>query len=372
MNNKVKSTHKKLKLGGLSSGHSIYIDTYHIRSENKGLKVYIQAGIHGPEIAGIPLVWKLKDFLSKNLIAGEVLLVPCANPWGLDTKIGNYQIGYINHNGDKFGNWNRIFINLLKKPGASLKKFCSINKGKNEELVIKKFEEFLKNKLNAIKSRREKEYGLNKELVLSFNLQQPSCNADILIDLHTSGHCIKHLYYFKHQQDYVRGFGISDMILLPYEFHGVLDESLVYPWKKLKDKGLISSIPKEAYTIELYGNSYSSTQNVDKDMMNIVNFLHTKGVCKNIEGKKILSTKFFVCKMQEVKHLYSPIGGIFHTNIDPGDFARKGSVIGEVLQKDSKKNIRAPWNGKALKVSTNHSVETGQLLFSMATNIKRI
>ena len=66
---------KKL-LGTLSSGNRVFIEAVRIDSGIAGQKIYIQAAIHGWEIAGITVCRQLIRFLSKNLQQGVVTIVP--------------------------------------------------------------------------------------------------------------------------------------------------------------------------------------------------------------------------------------------------------------------------------------------------------
>lgn len=357
---------QKILLGNTTSGNEVLLDVIKIKHSESGPRVYIQAGTHGTEIAGIPVVWELVGYLKKHFKAGEVTLVPCSNPWGMDAKFGGAQVGYINHNGSKHGNWNRIFIDLVKQNKKGFEEFCKSNKGKTEVAIIQNYTKFLKKTLNDYKEEMKKNVALTKECILAATLQMLSVDADVLIDFHTGGDCLKYIYYFSHQKESVKRFGFSDGIEVPYEFHGVFDEGFIYPWYELKKKGLINSIPKEAYTPELHGDSYSDAEDVEADLQSTTNFLASIGMCEKSDMSK--TSVFATCKMKDVKRIYSPTGGIMHTPIQAGVVVKKGDVLAKICEKGRQIKIHSPYDGKVFYVGSNHAVETGDAIFSLMIN----
>ena len=82
----------RINVGNTIAGNPIDIVTYTIAAPAKGKKVHIQSGIHGGEIT----YWvqhKLFKFLKENLKAGEVVLVPCANPASWEQRSYFYTFG---------------------------------------------------------------------------------------------------------------------------------------------------------------------------------------------------------------------------------------------------------------------------------------
>lgn len=298
---------KKL-LGTLSSGNRVFVEAVRIDSGIAGQKIYIQAALHGWEIAGITVCWQLIKYFSKNLQKGIMTIVPIANPWGVDAKIGNKQVGYVNLNGDEAANWNEIFV-------------------KNH-----KWQE------------KEKILGMSREMILAKTLQELAVGHDIAIDLHTAWNCIDHVYYFSHQKEMVKWFGISDCIEWPYGFTGAFDESFLYPYE---DK------TRFAYTVEFNENCEPNTQK-------IINFL----------TKQKTIRKFNFWKEKDLKFIYSPGGGIMHYLVKPGEVMKKSQQIGKVVSKNKQWLIKAPWPAKICYLGTNYAVDTGQRICALLINPK--
>lgn len=289
-----KITKIKKSLGTLSSGNEVFIEAVQINSGQPGPRIYIQAAIHGWETVGIMVCWQLIKFFSKNLLQGIITIVPIANPWGVDAKIGNKQVSYINLNGDEFGNWNCIFTKKI------------IQETQN----------------------------LSREMILAKTLQQLASGHNIAIDLHTAWDCIEHVYYFSHQKQAVKWFGVSDCIELPYKFTGTFDESFLYPFK---DK------TKMSFTVEF-------NQNSPADAGKIINF---------INGQK-LPGKFCFWKENDLKFLYASAGGIIEYLVKPGEIITKDQLIGKIIGSGKPQTIKSSWSAKVCYLGTNTAVDTGQ------------
>jgi hypothetical protein len=82
----------RINVGQTIAGNPIDIVTYTIAAPAKGKKVHIQSGIHGGEVT-YWLQHRLFKFLQENLKAGEVVLVPCANPASWEQRSYFYTFG---------------------------------------------------------------------------------------------------------------------------------------------------------------------------------------------------------------------------------------------------------------------------------------
>lgn len=304
----LKITKIKQLLGTLSSGNKVLVEAVQIDSGRPGKKIYLQAAVHGWETAGITVCWKIIKYFSKNLQQGMLTVVPVANPWGVDAKIGNQQVGYVNLNGDETSNWNSIFVRTT-------------NWQKQAQVLA-----------------------MSRELILAKTLQQLADGHDIAIDLHTAWNCIEHVYYFPHQKLVVKRFGIKDCIELPYVFTGAFDESFLYPFK---DK------TKMSFTVEF-------NQNSPADAGKIINF---------ITGKK-LSGKFCFWKEPDLKFIYAPVGGMIEYLVKPGEIIKKNQSMVKIITMGKPLAIKSPWPAKVCYLGTNLAVDTGQRLAALLINPK--
>jgi predicted deacylase len=160
----------KHHLHNSASGAEYFIDVYNYQHPEAQKTVYIQAGLHGIEITGIPALFELIDHIEKTQPKINFICVPQANPMALDSQIMSIQVGYnnIHTNNTDSHNWNRI---------------CHLDKQPSIE-------------------------GNWISLLLDL-----SKNADFVIDLHCAGFAtIPHLYCQNQHTDLAKGFGISEIL----------------------------------------------------------------------------------------------------------------------------------------------------------------
>lgn len=316
----------EMQIQQLPSGNIQSIVSYTFTG-NSGPKIYIQANIHGPEIAGCPVVNELIKFLENQpTINGTVVLVPSANPVGLNTKIGGLPIGYINHNGKTSHNWNRIFLDLLSR-NFDLNKFIKKNALLPKTKILSLYKKHLIKEI--ITMEKETQYGLSIEKKLAITLQKLSVDADYLIDLHSAGYNQPHIYTFMNSIKSAKFFAIKYILQLPIEFTGAFDEAFYLPWKKLADglkqMGKEQFFNREAFTVELENDNEISSAKTKKYVRMILNYLKSKGV---IQGKPELShNTFWICESKDYVKYFAPQGGLVEPLVVVGQKIKKGQPL---------------------------------------------
>jgi len=159
-----------IELHKTSSGSNFEIDVWQYSHSDANQTVYLQAGIHGIELTGIPVVHEFMKEIEEHQLTYNFICVPLSNPMGLDSQIMGVQTGYNNlhTNQQNCWNWNRIG-NLRDEPSQEG---------------------------NWIKTL--------------LNLSDP---ADIVIDLHTAGvETVPHIYFHESQKEYALGLGIPHLL----------------------------------------------------------------------------------------------------------------------------------------------------------------
>ena len=167
---KLKFSSETIALHSTASGKTFEIDVWRYSHPDATKTVYLQAGIHGIELTGIPVVHEFMKEIEANQLAYNFICVPLSNPMGLDSQIMGVQTGYNNlqTNQQNCWNWNRIG-NLKDEPSQ-------------EGHWIK-------------------------------TLLDLSSNADIVLDLHTAGiETVPHIYFHESEKEYVSGLGIPHLL----------------------------------------------------------------------------------------------------------------------------------------------------------------
>ena len=165
-----KFSRETLPLHSTASDATFEIDVWRYHHPDATRTVYLQAGIHGIELTGIPVVHEFMKEIESHQLVYNFICVPLSNPMGLDSQIMGVQTGYNNlhTNQQNCWNWNRI-TNLKDEPSQ-------------EGHWIK-------------------------------TLLDLSAPADIVLDLHTAGiETAPHIYYNESQKEHVTGLGIPHLL----------------------------------------------------------------------------------------------------------------------------------------------------------------
>ena len=112
-----KFSRETLPLHSTASDSTFEIDVWRYNHPDATQTVYLQAGIHGIELTGIPVVHEFMKEIEEHQLAQNFICVPLSNPMGLDSQIMGVQTGYnnIHTNQQNCWNWNRI-TNLNEEP----------------------------------------------------------------------------------------------------------------------------------------------------------------------------------------------------------------------------------------------------------------
>ncbi len=166
-----KFTCETLVLHATASNTKFEIDVWRYTHPDATKTVYLQGGIHGIELTGIPVVYEFIKEIEEHQLVYNFICVPLSNPMGLDSQIMGVQTGYnnIHTNQQNCYNWNRI---------TNLK-----DESSQEGLWIKTLLE----------------------------LSEP---ADIILDLHTAGvETVPHIYSHVNEKKYAEGLGIPHILV---------------------------------------------------------------------------------------------------------------------------------------------------------------
>ena len=93
-------------------GQAIELKKFQLDSGLKGPHLYLQSGVHGAELQGHLVIQELIRQLPELLQKGSVTCIPCANPMGLNHKIGEFTAG--RYHPVSRENWNRHYLELPK------------------------------------------------------------------------------------------------------------------------------------------------------------------------------------------------------------------------------------------------------------------
>ena len=165
-----KFTHETLLLHSTASNTKFEIDVWRYDHPDSTKTVYLQGGIHGIELTGIPVIHEFIKEIEEHQLAYNFICVPLSNPMGLDSQIMGVQTGYnnIHTNQQNCWNWNRI-TNLKEEPSQEGHWISTL-----------------------------------------LDLAEP---ADIVLDLHTAGlEAVPHIYSHVNEITHAEGLGIPHVL----------------------------------------------------------------------------------------------------------------------------------------------------------------
>jgi hypothetical protein len=339
-------TRQDLPIRVTASGSVLKIPVFQVTSGLPGPKVYLQANIHGPEIAGIGAIYDFLALLrSLNTVRGTLTIVPSVNPLGLDSKVSGHQTGYADLNETVVGNFNRIYqLWVTDKPSDDpeapqkvvLDTFAEQHRHSDLPMIKQAFRAALGAAI-ADYTAKNAPYGMRHGQKLALTIQRLSYDADYLIDLHTAGDAIYHLFTFEECLSAARYFNLRHTIQLDESFSGVLDEAFLQPWLRLQKafQKLGRTIPFADFGVEAFTPELGSADTLDRiamreDAERVANYLRYRGV---LDGRAIRHEgEFFYAKQDHYRRYHAPTGGLILWHKRAGDHIMAGETIATLLR----------------------------------------
>ncbi|MFT2112552.1 succinylglutamate desuccinylase/aspartoacylase family protein [Marinomonas sp. 2405UD68-3] len=321
-------------------GTSRLIKVHHFGNVGARPKIYLQAGLHADEWPGFlvlnELIKKLKQAEEADLIVGEIIVVPVANPIGLAQNFHGYIPGRFAFS-DGGGNFNRNWPRIAEKIEHCVRHDIENDPARNVERVRKAIMEEVMNLPETTELQ-----GLRKTLMLM------SMDADEVLDLHCSGEACMHAYVAQEFESHFEPLlvhlkakvGLSELETGAASF----DEANVDVWRYLK-KSFAHLVPWgcRSLTLELRGENDINQEMARDDAAALFAYLIDRHI---VDGAPVTPPEseleyFPLDAMDLVK---APCAGIvcYHKNI--GDRVEEGEMIGEVvdLMDDDVENSAQP------------------------------
>ena len=258
-----------------SLGTTRELVSYHYGPAHAARRIVIQSSVHADETPGMLVSWVLKrrlaDLESRGLLRARVVVVPVANPIGLNQRIAGALIGRFET--DSGQNFNRRFIDLAGRIGDGLEATLGHDEQRNGLL----FRQAVHAALEEVKPRNELES-------LQLALHWLSADADIVLDLHCSLEGVLHLFThadawpaFEPLACYL---GVGTSLLCEDSGGHSFDEAINLSWgalrSRFRDRFPIPASPLAA-CIELRGLYDVTHEFAERDADAILQFIALRG-----------------------------------------------------------------------------------------------
>ncbi|WP_394201191.1 succinylglutamate desuccinylase/aspartoacylase family protein [Shewanella waksmanii] len=321
-------TQSHLKVGELATGHELNVPIFKFTGTDANAPtVYIQANVHGAEVQGNAVIYQLMQLLEQSTILGDIVLVPLANPLGINQKSGEFTLGRFDPITGV--NWNREYFNHQ----VDVQDWYVEHQHLDDAALISAYRSHL---VAACQQRLDNPWGITSGHLLAVSLQKMAHEADVVLDLHTGPKSCKHLYCPTYAHDRAKLFSIPYTLMIPNEFGGAMDESIFCPWWQLseflrtQDRELPVAV--DAFTLELGSQEHIDLHDAKNDALGIMAYFSAKGVIE--EHVAPAQMQRFGCYLQDYKKYHAPLGGMVEYKAPLGELLVGGEPLANILRLD--------------------------------------
>ncbi|MFS2004952.1 succinylglutamate desuccinylase/aspartoacylase family protein [Duganella sp. CT11-25] len=323
----------KHSLSGPHANAVYELTSFHFGTPGAGKKVYIQGSLHADEVPGM----LVSQFLRKELLAleaagklaGEVILVPAANPIGLAQAIHGAAFGRFDLTTGV--NFNRAY----KHVAEDLKKSLEGKLGQDAQANVALIREHARASIADWQPATDAE-------TLKKTLMTLAIDADIVLDLHCDNEAVLHIYAGTPLADAIAPLSAilgAHALLLAYQAGGEpFDEACSRLWWDLDQHfGQRYPIPPACLstTVELRGEMEVSYALAQKDAAGLLQFLTLQGVLLADDGGAAAAVlPAPLCEatpLEGVEPVYAPHAGILIYTRELGARVAAGDALADLI-----------------------------------------
>lgn len=286
-------------------------------------KAYLQASLHADETPALLVAHHLARLLDaadgRSEIAGEIVLVPYANPIGLDQIVNRRLSGRFElAGGGNFNrNWPDVFEPLCERVAAEL--------GGDEAANVATIRQAINALLAGLSATSELER-------LRLTLARLAADADLVLDLHCDDDALMHLYllaaHWPAGRTLAAELGCRAVLLADDSGGGSFDESFATLWTRLASRFPEQPVPAAclAGTVELRGQADVSDALAEQDAGALYRALQHHGLIEGDPGPppepRCDATRLEACDVVK-----APAAGVLSYAVDLGQSVRAGDTL---------------------------------------------
>lgn len=291
-------------------------------------KAYLHASLHADETPPMLVAHHLAALLDEAArnghIAGEIVLVPVANPIGLDQNVAGTHVGRYDLSGG--GNFNRGFPDLTDAVAARLTGMLGRDQAANERIV----RGVLAETIASVEPQGSLAH-------MRHALMRLAVDADIVLDLHCDAESLPHLHIatanWPAGADLAAELGSRAQLVSVDPGGSAFEDTMSGHWRKLRERfGAAHPIPQGCFasTVELRGRADVDDQLARADAEALLRFLMRRGVVRGEPGPLPAAVGEGV-PFEAVDMLRAPVAGIVAYRRGLGDMVVKGEVIADIV-----------------------------------------
>jgi predicted deacylase len=260
-------------------------------------------------------------------VAGEVVLVPYANPLGLAQHLLGQHVGRFDLRDGI--NFNRQVPDLSEAAATAVQGSMGSDAAANEALVRRAL-------LDAATALRSNDPAVE----LKNRLMQLAADAHVVLDLHCDSEAVMHLYALTPQADLATELGAclgARAILLATESGDwPFDEACTRPWLLLQQQFAAHPLPLGCFavTVELRGQADTDHAHAEADARAIVHYLRRRGVLAG-ESAPLPPAQCQPTPLASSEPVTAPSAGVVVFHREPGERVDAGSPVADIVDVDS-------------------------------------
>ncbi|MHA1599654.1 MAG: succinylglutamate desuccinylase/aspartoacylase family protein, partial [Alphaproteobacteria bacterium] len=289
-------------------------------------KVYLQASLHADETPALLVAHHLARLLdaaqANETISGEVVLVPYANPIGLDQFVNAEQLGRYDLRGG--GNFNRSWPDLFAAVAEAVDGKLTDSAAENVTTI----RSALREALDTIAAQPVRNELFNLRLALA----REAVDADMVLDLHCDDEALMYLFvtpaHWPQAQDLAADLNCHAVMLAEQSGGDSFDEAFSTTWLRLARHFPNHPIPAAclAGTVELRGQADVGDNLAEADAAALFRTLQRQGVIAGDPGP-LPEPLCEATRLDACESIKSPGVGVLSYTVELGDKVRKGDTI---------------------------------------------
>ncbi|MFN3860687.1 MAG: M14 family metallopeptidase [Roseateles sp.] len=353
------------ELPAASPGTIRRLRSLHYGRRESGRKAYLQAALHADEVPPMlvaqALMARLAALDAAGSIAGEIVVVPMANPIGLSQDLQGASLGRFDLATGV--NFNRQFRHLSPALAAAVEHRLGADAAANTRIIRAASRELLA----AWQPATETE-------ALKRLLQTLAVDADLVLDLHCDNQAVVHLYAGTPQADAfapLAGYlGAQALLHSAVSGDEPFDESIARVWWELaahfEGRFPIDPLACMAATVELRGETEVAHALAEQDADALLAYLRHTG---HIDGAAPPPPAACpATPLEGVEPVTAPVPGIVVFAKAPGDWVEAGELVAEIIDPltDARTALHASVTGRCFARSARRYASRGMRLAKIA------
>lgn len=312
-----------------SLGTQRQLVSWHFGAAGTGPKAYIQASLHADELPGMLVAHHLRGLLetaeAQGALAGEVVLVPLANPIGLSQTLMHHQMGRFELG--SMENFNRNYPDFFAMVKDEVVEQLGADASTNKRLI------------RAAMRRALEAQAVTTELQSQRHvLMTLSHDADLVLDLHCDFEAVMHLYVEQPMIETIaplaRYLGARAVLWARGSGPSIsFDEALSGPWWRLQEH-FAGRFPVPlgcaSTTVELRGQTDVNDEQAAQDAQAICNYLQERGVIAGT-APALPPPLCDTTPLSGTEALHAPHPGVVAFCRQPGDVVKAGEVLAHIV-----------------------------------------